>query len=164
MTMHDWDGLGHLFASDIIGASEVYYCPAHWGEHTHRRYAEDWQQPDGMNDRDAQADHPIYGNYHYLGHLNKYGRPLLLEASNTRILVTDGMRRRSDLNHRTGLNLLVADGSVRWQHDPTLLARLPIDQPLMQTLEKHNRTIRAIFADPWNDENYWLDGDTGDDD
>lgn len=162
-TTHDWDGLGHLFASGVVAESEVFYSPAHWGEHTHRRYAEDWVRPDGLAP-ELQPDHVVYGNYHYLGHLNSRGRPILLEDAGNRIIATDGMRRRSDLNHRSGLNLLKADGSVRWQHDPSLLPRLPIDVPLMHTLVRHNETIRSIFSNPWDSDAYWLDGDNGNDD
>jgi hypothetical protein len=43
-------------------------------------------------------------------------RRLFLLASETAIIV-DGMRDRSDLNHRNGTNTLRADLSVRFWHD-----------------------------------------------
>ncbi len=145
-----WDGLGHLFAQGLVPESSVFYSPAHWGEHRHERYEEYWEPPFGG--LDSQPDIVIYGNYHYLGHLNDSGRLVRFDRDPTRIVVTDGMRRRSDLNHRIGTNVLRADGSVEWKSQPTLIKTLPTEDSNGISMLDHNTVIRGVFADPWKPE------------
>jgi hypothetical protein len=142
-----WDGLGHLFAQGLVPDSSVFYSPAHWGVHPHERYEEDWVSP--MSGPDSQPSTLIYGNYHYLGHLGEDGRAIRADRDPMQIVVTDGMRRRSDLSHRTGMNVLRADGSVQWKSKPTLLNTLPTEDSGGFSIVSHNSVIRGIFADPW---------------
>ncbi len=142
-----WDGLGHLFSQGLVPDSSVFYSPAHWGEHPHERYEQYWVSP--MGGPDSQPSVVIYGNYHYLGHLDDRGRQIKIGRDPMRIIVTDGLRRRSDLNHRTGVNVLRADGSVEWKSDPTLLNTLPTEDSGGFLMMSHNSVIRGIFADPW---------------
>jgi type II secretory pathway pseudopilin PulG len=153
---HGWDGLGRLFASGLVPESRTFYCPAHWGEHTYERYEHDWVKP--RDDEESQPDHAVYGNYHYRGHLLPNGRYVIMERDPDRILVTDGLRRQSDLNHRIGLNVLRADNSVEWMDDPTLRNRLPLTTQSGQDVMDLNEVIAAVFTDPWKGLAWWQDG------
>jgi hypothetical protein len=144
-----------LFASGLVPDASTYYCPAHWGDHPYDRYEGDWVKP--RDDDEAQPDHVVYGNYHYRGHLLPNGRYVILERDPKRILVTDGLRRQSDLNHRIGLNVLRADGSVEWKSDPTLRRRLPLQAQSGDELTDLNEIIEMIFTDPWKNIDYWED-------
>ncbi len=150
---HGWDGLGRLFASGLVPESSTFYCPAHWGEHTYERYENDWVKP--RDDEESQPDHVVYGNYHYRGHLLPNGRHVIMERDADRILVTDGLRRQSDLNHRVGLNVLRADNSVEWMDDPTLRNRLPLATQSGQDVMDLNEVITAVFTDPWKGLDWW---------
>lgn len=144
---HGWDGLGHLFASGLVKAPEVFYSPAHWGEHPYRRYQEDWIPPDPLAPK-LQPNHAVYCNFHYSGHLDDNGRDVILDRAPTSMVSVDGLRRRSDLNHRIGLNVLRTDASVMWQDDPFLLGALPESASMIQ-FERHNDLIRTLWRDPW---------------
>ena len=105
-----WDGIGRLYASNYCGVSECFYCPSHHGLHPIDRYAKMWTQ--------NVTAIPIYTNYHYAGHLdwlNNNSRRSLLDGS--LVLATDGLRTAADFNHQQGMNVLRADGSVRWRDD-----------------------------------------------
>jgi hypothetical protein len=80
-----------------------------------------------------------------------------MERDPKRILITDGLRRQSDLNHRVGLNVLRADSSVEWMSDPTLRKRLPLEDQSGQGLQDLNDVIKDIFTDPWKRLDYWED-------
>ena len=66
------------------------------------------------------------------------------------VIATDGLRTLGDFNHRTGLNLLAGDGSVRWREDRGIARRLPVEpiegsagsafyDELWETIEDLNR-------------------------
>jgi len=151
---HGWDGLGHLFASGLIPEPTTFYSPAHWGVHPFERYEHDWAPP--SEEESGPPDHVVYSNYHYCGHLDARGRPVRLERDANKIILTDGMRRQSDVTHRDGINILRANGSVEWKPDPTLMPRLQFEtaqSPFSIVLQ--NGIISEIFADPWNRLGYW---------
>ena len=101
-----WDGLGVLYEFRYCGAIGCFYCPSHLGDHTFERYLNDWLEPT-VND--------IYSNYHYSGDRDWKSNILRnLYSDSEQALVTDGLRTTSDINHGTGMNILYADGSVRW--------------------------------------------------
>jgi prepilin-type N-terminal cleavage/methylation domain-containing protein len=106
------DGLGWLISPEVqlIEDPRILYCPCHRGGHAVSRYEGQWQ---------PTSPERIYCNYHYIGD-NDRGlhsqRRLFLFAPETAIIV-DGMRDRSDLNHRNGTNALRADLSARFWHD-----------------------------------------------
>jgi prepilin-type N-terminal cleavage/methylation domain-containing protein len=131
-----WDGLGRIYALHYLDTPETFYCPSHAGEHPKERYLETWDSRSGT----------IYTNYHYAGHINwETGEIRSFHQGHRLVLLTDGLRRRSDLNHRTGLNILRGDGSVQWKDLPTLLARLPIDDPVGDEIRDHHELIHEIF-------------------
>lgn len=102
-----WDGLGVLYEFRYCGAIGCFYCPSHLGDHTIDVYFDDWQEPAG-ND--------IYANFHYSGDRDWNSNKLRnLHSKSDQALVTDGLRTTSDFNHKTGMNILYADGSVRWR-------------------------------------------------
>jgi len=131
-----WDGLGSLYARHYLDSHETFYCPNHDGDHPVERYDEHWERGTGT----------IYTNYHYAGHVNwDTYEPRRFDRGDRMVLLTDGLRRRSDFNHRIGLNVLRGDGSVRWQDDPTLLTQLPIDDPMGEELRAHETLINDLF-------------------
>ena len=131
-----WDGLGWLYARHYLDSHETFYCPNHDGDHPLERYEAQWERGTGT----------IYTNYHYAGHVNWDTYEVRrFDRGDRMVLLTDGLRRRSDFNHRTGLNVLRGDGSVRWQDDPTLLTQLPIDDPMGEELRAHENLINDLF-------------------
>ena len=105
-----WDGLGILYDFRYCGAIGCYYCPSHLGDHTIEQYYNDWLEP---------AEKDIYANYHFSGDrdwtTNKVRKLHSRRSESVQVLVTDGLRTTSDFNHVTGMNILYADGSVRWR-------------------------------------------------
>ncbi|MEE8509106.1 MAG: hypothetical protein V3T07_08585 [Myxococcota bacterium] len=114
-----WDGLGLLYAMHYCDAPDVYYCPSHTGEHRIERYRDDWLHP---------GQERIYSNYQYLGDMDWRSDRGRLRRLDDHLLViaTDGLRTFGDFNHRTGLNLLAGDGSVRWRDDRAIARKLPV--------------------------------------
>ena len=105
-----WNGLGVLYKFRYCGAIGCFYCPSHLGDHTFEKYYNDWLEP---------AENDIYGNYHFSGDRdwksNKVRTLHSLLSESKQVLVTDGLRTARDFNHVTGMNILYADGSVRWR-------------------------------------------------
>jgi prepilin-type N-terminal cleavage/methylation domain-containing protein/prepilin-type processing-associated H-X9-DG protein len=118
-----WDGIGLLYSEGYIEAAEIFYCPGHEGEHTFNRYQHCW------ND-DFTGDIRVYTNYHYCGD-REWEEPFArrrLEEGESLVLATDGFRTQADLNHEGGINMLRADGSVRWHaFSSQFLALIPRD-------------------------------------
>lgn len=116
-----WDGLGHLYGSEYLLAPEVFYCPAHAGNRPFERYADDF----------GRHTNEVVGNYQYrgVGPGPTGGTTDLSKIDpNTTALVADGLRIQSDFNHQVGANVLRADLSIHWFHDPdrTVVTALPI--------------------------------------
>ena len=112
-----WDGLGLLYHGEFLDNAACYYCPSHSGAHPFSQYAESFGDTPAI----------VFGNYQYRGagpngqvHLTK------IEPRRT-ALIADGMRLRSDYNHKVGSNVMRADLSVTWFRDygGEVLARLP---------------------------------------
>lgn len=111
----NWDGLGRLIGDSKMytDSASVLYCPCHHGDHCEHVY-------EGEIRRVSQ--HRIYGNYHFIGdhdHRKETARRLWQCGSD--VLVTDGMRTASDINHERGANRLRADGSVSYWADTAFL-------------------------------------------
>lgn len=71
----------------------------------------------------------IFTNFHYAGHRDwNNDRPRLLTEGHELVLTTDGLRTAKDFNHKSGMNVLRGDCSVRWRDDTDqLYNRLPRD-------------------------------------
>jgi prepilin-type N-terminal cleavage/methylation domain-containing protein len=123
-----WDGLGLLFSEGYLEAPEIFYCPGHEGDHTYDVYQDCWRD-------DFDGDRRIYTNYHYCGDLDwETFKRRSLDEGESLVLATDGLRTRADLNHKSGLNILRGDGSVRWyQFSGPLYAAIPNDPEGDQT-------------------------------
>ena len=104
-TPAEWDGLGVLYATEYLHAPQVFYCPSHTGEHPYAAYASLWS--------DATSGQVVI-NYHYRGSLTASSAQQPDRVS----MITDGLRTRSDYNHKVGSNVLRADFSVKWFADP----------------------------------------------
>jgi len=111
-----WDGLGVLFVSDYLPAPKLFYCPSHRGDHPFSKYAKRWGRDGGE----------VVSNYHYRGQgpvsrnpADRYRRTdnLYLIDPAQSSLVADGMRERSDYNHKVGSNFFRADLTVHWYAD-----------------------------------------------
>ena len=112
-----WDGLGHLYRWHYCGAPETFYCPSHEGEHTLEECSEMWKV--------EQIEEDLFGNYHYSGHKNwRTGTRHTLLKGEKLILVTDGLRTKSDYSHGIGYNILRGDGSVKWKDDVVIRSKL----------------------------------------
>ncbi len=114
-----WDGLGLLVKGGYLGNCQCLYCPSHHGDHSFGRYSDNYASKDS-------ASVQIYTNYHYSGHILRQGGAGLNDSRQTAItidsgsdvlLLTDGLRTRSDFNHETGLNRMMADLSIEWWAD-----------------------------------------------
>ncbi len=112
-----WDGIGLLYHGQYLDNAACFYCPSHSGTHPLSEYANNFG---GIPD-------VVVGNYQYRGagpdgqrHLGK------IEPRQTALLA-DGMRLRSDYNHKIGSNVMRADLSVTWFRDYSgqILANLP---------------------------------------
>ncbi len=106
---HGFEGIGLLYGTGYVDAPNVFYCPAHHGDHPLERYARAYDRPTGI----------LYGNYQYRGDIDIHddNRALTLERDAARVFLTDGMRTKRDFNHRVGYNSLLGDGSVWWRSD-----------------------------------------------
>ena len=118
-----WDGLGHLFRWHYCGAPETFYCPSHEGEHTLEECSDMWKADQIYDD--------LFGNYHYVGHKDwRTGKRHSLLRGEKLILVTDGLRTKSDYSHGVGYNELRGDGSVSWIDDVVVRSKLAASPPL----------------------------------
>jgi prepilin-type N-terminal cleavage/methylation domain-containing protein len=119
-----FDGLGLLLPHQGRGYVDnraCFFCPSHCGEHEAERNMPRLHRPGPIR---------IFGNYHYRGHLDERGYRIRPAAEGDRIvLLTDGLRTRSDFNHVKGTNLLRGDGSVRWwqDHEGSFVRSLPLE-------------------------------------
>lgn len=117
-----WDGLGKLYQWHYCDESEPFYCPSHQGKHTHAECEDQWETDTNP--------HSLYGNFHYVGHKDwRTGNRRSLLQGNQLVLVTDGLRTKSDYNHGVGYNELRGDGSVSWRDDVVIRSELSIDPP-----------------------------------
>jgi hypothetical protein len=137
-----WDGLGLLYMHSYIDAPEVFYCPSHRGHHRFGVYADKWTSPEASSMDSARPvlsmQPEIVGNYHFRGEgPMSMGERVTAATPMTRSLfqinprevslIADGMRTRSDVNHKDGSNYFRADMTVHWFSDTSrrLLASLP---------------------------------------
>jgi prepilin-type N-terminal cleavage/methylation domain-containing protein len=116
-----WDGLGLLVKGGYLGNCQCLYCPSHHGDHSFGRYAEAYASKDS-----ASEPVQIYTNYHYSGHILRQLRAglqttretaITIDSGSDVLLLTDGLRTRSDFNHESGLNRMMADLSIEWWAD-----------------------------------------------
>lgn len=107
-TKTTWDGLGLLYAAEVLPSQQIFYCPSHHGQHPFERYADAWLAP--------RVE--LVGNYHYRGMgPNGSTRLSFIEPSRAAI-AADGLRTLEDYSHEVGLNVLRADLSLFWLADP----------------------------------------------
>ncbi|MEM9066820.1 MAG: type II secretion system protein [Planctomycetota bacterium] len=99
-----WDGLGILSSQDYLDPYNVFYCPSHPEHLSPEAFEEAWRSGQGE----------IRGNYQYRGTGPDGERVLSLVDPASSALVLDTLRIQDDLNHERGINVLLADLSVRW--------------------------------------------------
>lgn len=117
-----WDGLGLLYQYGYLSAPKVFYCPSHHGDNPYLAYALAWNEGVGE----------VICNYHYRGEGPRrpgqgiQNRLYFIDPSHSS-LIADGLRTRSDFNHKVGVNFFTADLSVHWYDDAdrALLLSLP---------------------------------------
>lgn len=136
LAANQWDGLGLLYAHGYCTMAECFYCPSHHGAHPYERYADQWLNP--------LPNDVIFTNYHYAGHVDwvtKRKRNML--DGHELVLATDGLRTAEDFNHIEGMNVLRADGSVRWRDDTQdILKQLPLSE---------NEPVQEGFSTLWSE-------------
>ena len=112
-----FDGIGLLWKDRYIDSPASCFCPAHSGGHTFDRARAVLGETQGTGPEIA------FCNYHYTGHLKRADPEQMVGPTRRRmtdpnvILLTDGLRSRSDFNHETGFNVLRGDGSTFYQAD-----------------------------------------------
>jgi type II secretory pathway pseudopilin PulG len=110
-----WNGLGWLVADGYLSTPQIFYCPAHQGEHTAEAYADGWMM----------LDQPIRTNYAYRGVspqqtlLNPADDAVeaASDADSATVLIADGFSTSADFNHENGFNTLNLGLSVAWLSD-----------------------------------------------
>ena len=135
-----YDGLGHLYRWHYCGDPELFYCPSHEGEHTLEECKSMWSA--------KQINKDLFGNYHYAGHKDwRTGiRRNLLQGEKV-ILLTDGLRTKSDYSHGVGYNILRGDGSVVWRDDVVTRTQLSALPPMdFNSLRDLDDLIYDIFS------------------
>ena len=112
-----FDGIGILWEGRYIDSPASCFCPAHRGQHTFERAKALLGETQGTGPEIA------FCNYHYTGHQKRSQDEPLMGPTRRRmtdpnvILLTDGLRSRSDFNHESGFNVLRGDGSTFYQAD-----------------------------------------------
>lgn len=107
-----WEGLGWLTKNSggYVDCDRCFFCPSHHGDH----------QVDGVQGEIELGGARRFFNYHYRGDVDfatKKRRRIDLPWET--VLVTDGLRTKSDFNHDSGANRLHGDLSVSWWADRT---------------------------------------------
>lgn len=110
-----WDNTGRLFSEAYVSSPDVFYCPAHTGEHPLTRYKH------LFSDYSAA----IVSNYQYRAEASELR---LSFANSSFTLLANGMRTRADYSHVVGNNMLKSDGSVSWYDDPRRLIFLSLPE------------------------------------
>lgn len=150
-----FDGLGHLYQYQFLQEPSVLYSPGHMGAHGWDEYEQNWSDLNQVmtmrvGNHDINPGRTIYTNYHYAG--DKYWDPAvdpsqwrdrLFTDGYSSILLSDGMRRSSDLNFDGGINVLHMDLSVEWLEDWQLGNILPPDG--QDTIGSGGQVIEALW-------------------
>ena len=90
----------------------------------------------------------MHGNYHYTGHKDwRTGKRKTLLQGEKLILITDGLRTKSDYSHGVGYNVLRGDGSVAWKDDVITRTKLTALPPLsIDDLRDLDDLIYDVFS------------------
>jgi hypothetical protein len=134
-----WDGLGHLYQWHYCAEPDTYYCPSHEGEHTLEECREKWTA--------KRISEDLFGNYHYVGHKDwQTGKRNTLLRGEKLVLITDGLRTKSEYSHGVGYNQLRGDGSVTWVDDVVIRTQLAAAPPSnLDGLRELGDLIYSIF-------------------
>lgn len=121
-----FEGVGRLLprCGGYLDSAACLYCPSHHGDHSLERYEVSLRNP-----KDTER---AYANYHYRGDADFVsGRRFVMINDHASLLLTDGLRTKSDFNHRDGLNLLHGDLAVAWlsDHDGMIRDQIPDAPP-----------------------------------
>ncbi len=121
-----WDGLGLLVSGGYLDRCDCLYCASHHGEHPSERYSPDFAR--------TSVSATVYGNYQYAGHVgprisdSQAREAVTMDAGRNVLLLTDGLRARSDFNHRNGLNRMMGDLSVEFWYDAQDSVRMQLPE------------------------------------
>ena len=140
-----WDGLGLLFHGEYLDNTGCFYCPSHTGSHPFDEYAKNF----------GPVPDFVVGNYQYRGAGPNGQRHLFKIEPRRTALIADGMRIRSDYNHKIGSNVMRADLSVTWYRDMggELVSHLPLTDatarasPVITAWELIDRQLESGLGD-----------------
>ena len=102
-----WDGLGKLYATSVLPAPKLFYCPSQRGSRGFEQVSDTWLNPSAE----------IRGNFHFRP-LGPQGQRTWWQLEGLRVTVlSDSLSSRDLLNHATGFNIAHGDTSVDWFAD-----------------------------------------------
>ncbi|MEO1278940.1 MAG: type II secretion system protein [Planctomycetota bacterium] len=136
-----WDGIGLLFHEQYLDNAACFFCPSHDGAHPLSEYAGNFGTVPAF----------VVGNYQYRG-AGPDGQQRLYRIEPRRTaLVADGMRLKSDYNHKIGSNVMRADLSVTWfrDYEGRILSGLP---------QEESQARSSAVMDAWDLIDQQLDG------
>ncbi len=121
----EWDGLGLLWRNKSMGSyldnCKCLYCPSHHGEHSYERYKQDLEHSNNSLSP-VNLVRQLFCNYQYAGGRDiKNGLRIPFNSPGNNVILTDGLRSKSDFNHLKGSNSLSNSGEVRWLYNEKFL-------------------------------------------
>lgn len=145
-----YDGLGKLWEMRYVDDPRCLHCPAHRHKHTFESNEMVYESLTGS------VMQRIFANYHYTGHSTLKSclegptrEPRNMNRDDKFVLLTDGLRTRQDFNHKTGMNVLYADGHYEYQADTgnQIANALPTEGGLFGSgsFSSYNDTISNIW-------------------
>ncbi|MDX9911563.1 MAG: hypothetical protein RBS39_07020 [Phycisphaerales bacterium] len=99
-----WDGLGKLYATEVLPASKLFYCPSQRGNRGFEAVASQWLSPYTE----------LRGNFH-MRPVGPSGERAWWQLEGRHVTVlSDSLSSKDTLNHEAGFNIARADTSVEW--------------------------------------------------
>jgi len=137
-----WSGLGWLVADGYLSTPQIFYCPAHQGEHTADAYTDEWMTLD-ESIRTNYAYRGVSPDHHFMD-LVDAGSEALRDADAATVLIADGFSTSADFNHDNGFNTLNLGLSVAWLSDANGTLRSALLTSVQQTEQAWSILDREI--------------------
>ncbi len=144
----EWDGLGRLKQEGYLDDCKCLYCASHHGLHPYEDYESDFVSEKQVP---TAGNRLIFTNYQYFDRKPSSSQnPFRLDSvGQETIVVSDGLRTKSDFNHTTGGNALRGDGHIAWFGTKSLgynLQLLPEDQTEIAKTTEQVKLFSGIWT------------------